>query len=58
VLLGRVLFAQIAQLQGDAGARALLRARRDVIEVETGDAGILLDVDTARDVAALNDRYR
>jgi molybdenum cofactor cytidylyltransferase len=56
VLLGRVLFPQIAQLTGDTGARALLRARRDVVEVETDDAGILLDVDTAQDLSALKAR--
>jgi molybdenum cofactor cytidylyltransferase len=53
VLLGRALFPQIAQLTGDTGARALLRALSDVIEVETDDAGILRDVDTMQDLATL-----
>jgi molybdenum cofactor cytidylyltransferase len=56
VLLGRALFPQIAQLSGDTGARALLRARGDVIEVETDEAGVILDIDTASDFAALKAR--
>jgi molybdenum cofactor cytidylyltransferase len=56
VLLGRILFPFIAQLFGDTGARALLRARSDVVEIETGDAGVLFDIDTAQDLAALKAR--
>jgi len=52
VLIGRSLFPSIAQLSGDAGARGLLRARDDVIEIETGDPGVLADVDTPEDLAA------
>jgi molybdenum cofactor cytidylyltransferase len=56
VLLGRALFPQIAQLNGDTGARALLRAREDIVELETDDVGVILDVDTAQDFCALKAR--
>lgn len=46
VLLKRALFADIAALSGDSGARALLKSRRDVLTIEVGDAGILADFDT------------
>lgn len=56
VLLGRALFPLVARLSGDTGARALLHARDDVRELETDDAGIILDVDGAEDLFALNQR--
>jgi len=56
VLLGRTLFPFVARLSGDAGARDLLRSRDDVREVETQDAGVILDVDAASDLSALNQR--
>jgi molybdenum cofactor cytidylyltransferase len=56
VLLGRVLFPLVARLAGDVGARALLRARDDIEELETDDAGVILDVDAAGDLSALNER--
>jgi len=56
VLLGRALFPLVARLSGDAGARALLRARDDVREFETHDAGVILDVDAVSDLSALNQR--
>ena len=54
VLLGRGLFPSVARLSGDAGARALLRTRDDVREIETDDAGVILDVDAASDLFALS----
>jgi molybdenum cofactor cytidylyltransferase len=46
VLLGRELFAAIADLSGDRGARAMLAAARDrVMEVAVDDPGVLRDVD-------------
>ncbi|MFY9656578.1 MAG: nucleotidyltransferase family protein [Methylocystis sp.] len=54
VLLGRGLFPSVARLSGDAGARALLRARDDVREFETDDPGVIIDVDTASDLFALD----
>jgi len=56
VLLGRALFPHVARLSGDAGARALLRAREDVREIETDEVGVVLDVDAASDLAGLNRR--
>ncbi len=47
VLIGRSLFADIAALKGDAGARRLLEAAgADVIEVETRDPSVVFDIDT------------
>ena len=46
VLLGRTLFAMIATLTGDRGARALLASARDrVLEIPVDDPGVLRDVD-------------
>jgi molybdenum cofactor cytidylyltransferase len=54
VLLGRELFAAVARLEGDEGARRLLReADRDrVVEVPFDDAAVTLDIDTSDDLAA------
>jgi molybdenum cofactor cytidylyltransferase len=47
VLWDRRFFADMAQLTGDVGARALLRTHGEaVFEVETGDEGVLTDYDT------------
>ena len=46
VIIGAALFEDVAKLQGDVGARMLLRGRADVVEVEMSDAGVALDVDT------------
>jgi molybdenum cofactor cytidylyltransferase len=53
VLLARALFAEVAKLQGDAGARRLLQAAdaARVVEVEFGDEAVTLDVDTPEDLA-------
>jgi molybdenum cofactor cytidylyltransferase len=54
VLLGRELFAAVARLEGDEGARRLLReADPDrVAEVLFDDAAVVLDIDTPDDLAA------
>ncbi|PPD45940.1 MAG: 4-diphosphocytidyl-2C-methyl-D-erythritol synthase [Methylocystis sp.] len=52
-LLGRALFSAAIALQGDEGARRLLRAAAAVVEVEVEDAGILLDIDTRDDLTRL-----
>lgn len=52
VLLQRALFADIATLSGDQGARSLLRSRRDVLTLEVDDPGILLDIDTREGLGA------
>ncbi len=53
VLIGRALFPRLSKLRGDIGARALLRATKDVLEVEIAEDGVLTDVDTPDDLAAL-----
>ena len=54
VLLGRALFAAVARLEGDEGARRLLReaAPDRVVEVPFDDAAVTLDIDTPDDLAA------
>jgi molybdenum cofactor cytidylyltransferase len=52
-LLSRALFGALARLEGDQGARRLL-AEADpslVVEVDVGDDGVTLDVDTPDDLA-------
>ncbi len=51
VLLGRALFAEIARLQGDEGARALLQAlpAGRVVSVEVVGAGVTKDIDGPED---------
>jgi molybdenum cofactor cytidylyltransferase len=46
VLLRRTLFGEIAKLQGDQGARSLLKSRRDILTLAIDDSGILADLDT------------
>ncbi|WP_018268015.1 nucleotidyltransferase family protein [Methylosinus sp. LW4] len=53
VLIGRALFPRILELRGDIGARALLRAAPNVVEVEADGDGVILDVDTPDDLDAL-----
>lgn len=50
VLLKRALFADIAALSGDQGARALLKSRKDVLMLEVDDSGIHADFDTRDDL--------
>lgn len=48
VLLGRQLFAQLQRLQGDQGARRLIKHYENIVtEVAAEDSGVLSDVDTA-----------
>ena len=57
VLIASSLFERVASLSGDEGARRLLkRADMRVAEVPTGHTGILIDVDTRRDLNALSRR--
>lgn len=47
VLIARALFASVATLTGDRGARALLAAAaNEVVEVPVADAAVIFDVDT------------
>ncbi|WP_424361384.1 nucleotidyltransferase family protein [Methylocystis parvus] len=50
VLLSRALFPQVAMLEGDEGARKLLRETRGVVELSLDDEGVLADVDTPADL--------
>lgn len=52
VLLGRGLFEEIARLQGDEGARRLLRAldKDRIVEVAFDEAAVTLDLDTPADI--------
>ena len=53
VLIGRSFFAEIHEIEGDRGARALLAAYAEaVVEVEVEDAGIFQDVDSDEDLLA------
>lgn len=54
VLLGRALFAAVARLDGDEGARRLLREADPelVTEIPFDDAAVTLDIDTPGDLAA------
>jgi molybdenum cofactor cytidylyltransferase len=56
VLLSARAFPDVLALEGDAGAGKLLRARTDVVFVDTDDEGVLLDVDRAEDIARLSAR--
>ncbi len=47
VLFGRAFFDAMREIEGDVGARHLLGAFADrLVEVETGDPAVLLDLDT------------
>lgn len=53
ILLGAKLFADVALLQGDSGARKLLVNRADVVEMECADAAVSVDIDTRDDFLKL-----
>ena len=54
ILWSRRFFAEMGAIEGDVGARSLLAAHADqLVEVETGCEGILLDVDTPEALAGL-----
>jgi molybdenum cofactor cytidylyltransferase len=54
VLFGRSLFPALARLQGDEGAREVLRGLGDgLVIVATPDPGVLIDVDAPGDLDAL-----
>ena len=54
VLFGRALFADLAGVTGDEGARRVLRGLGDaLVLVEVDDVGVLLDVDAPGDIGTL-----
>lgn len=55
VLIGRAYWAEAMRLTGDEGARSLL-SRHPVVEVACDGTGDAADVDTRRDLQALEDR--
>jgi molybdenum cofactor cytidylyltransferase len=59
VLLGRGLFERAMRLEGDEGARRLIKAlsAHELVEVEASDAAVTLDIDTPDDLAAAQ-RFR
>lgn len=50
VLLGGSLFARLATLRGDEGARAMLRSVDGVVEIAVDDEGVITDIDTREDL--------
>jgi molybdenum cofactor cytidylyltransferase len=57
-LLSQKLFAPVAALRGDEGARRLLQSRAGVVEIPVHDDGVILDVDTPADLDFLRSRLR
>ncbi len=56
VLLGRQFFTELQIIEGDQGARELLREYADLVaEVAIDDSAILLDIDTPEALAAVRD---
>jgi len=49
VVFGGQYLAELAELDGDVGARALL-ARHGVLEIDCDDAGVLRDIDVPQDL--------
>lgn len=59
VLFDRALFGQILRLKGDRGAKSVvLENEGQVKEVEVGDKGILLDIDTPEDLRRIRMELR
>jgi molybdenum cofactor cytidylyltransferase len=56
VLFGRRFFPELAALAADRGARGILKAHPDAVcEVPVADAGVVLDVDDAQQLARARD---
>jgi molybdenum cofactor cytidylyltransferase len=60
VLLSRALFAALARLEGDEGARRLLREAdpQRIVEVDVESGGVTLDIDTPGELAAARNLRR
>jgi molybdenum cofactor cytidylyltransferase len=54
VLLGKQMFLELARVEGDSGARAVIAAHPDLVaEVEMDGDGVLTDIDTPQALAKL-----
>jgi molybdenum cofactor cytidylyltransferase len=54
VLLGKQMFLELARVEGDSGARAVIAAHPDLVaEVEMDSDGVLTDIDTPQALAKL-----
>ena len=59
VAFTRAAFADLAKLEGDTGATALLKARPEAVAyLDTADSGVLLDIDTPADLAAASAAWK
>jgi molybdenum cofactor cytidylyltransferase len=58
VLLDRSLFERASQLRGDEGFRTVLSDLSNVVRVEVDDPGILLDIDTPKDLERCREHFR
>ncbi len=60
VLLSRALFAALSRLEGDEGARRLLREAdpQRIVEVDVESGGVTLDIDTPGELAAARNLRR
>jgi molybdenum cofactor cytidylyltransferase len=58
VLLSGKLFALVATLRGDAGARKLLQGRSDVSVLEVEDPAVLIDADTPEALLEMRRRIK
>ena len=53
VLWGRAFFPELLALEGDAGGKQLMALHEDVLyELEAGDDGPFIDIDTPEDLKA------
>ena len=50
VALSRALFERVAQLEGDRGARALIKDHPGVVRLPVDDPGCIVDIDTRDDL--------
>ena len=59
VVFGCELFPELLATPNDQGARAVVRRDPDrVVEIETGDRGVVLDIDTPGDLQALREHQQ
>lgn len=56
VLLGRAVFAALAALTGDVGARTIINQNPDMVVEVALDEAVLIDIDTAQDLATVEGR--